>query len=342
MGLGRLVALGGLCGSMLACGLLVGTGGLSGDEETTPVGRDAEPADGGDVLAQLDGATTFAGKPVELASQQDRPRSIAVDPVHLYWVNDGTRTAMRVPKGGGPAMPFGPSGRGGLQLALAALDVFFVADTDYCGLSAWSVPKAGGAATPIMSCSADGVSPRGLALDPLHLYVTNARSNNVRRLSRTAGSDEAIATTVAPEAIAASSKGVAFTSIGESRVVLIPKPYEPGASVTVADGQTDPRSIAMDDESIVWTTADAVRQFVLATQTVRDVGVGEASPVAIALAGGDVFWANAGDGTIRMLPKGKVSPMTIAAGQSGPNAIAADGDGVYWTTASGSVLALRR
>lgn len=53
------------------------------------------------------------------------------------------------------------------------------------------------------------------------------------------------------------------------------------------------------------------------------------APVAVAVDGGDVFFATK-DGTIRQIPAAGGDPVTLATGQGDVSALTADGEGIYW------------
>jgi hypothetical protein len=73
-----------------------------------------------------------------------------------------------------------------------------------------------------------------------------------------------------------------------------------------------------------------------ATQTMEVTQI-TGGPVLLTIDSLGLVWANAGDGTIKRVPRTGGVQTEVVSGLVGPNAIAADARGVYWTTESGEV-----
>ncbi len=118
--------------------------------------------------------------------------------------------------------------------------------------------------------------------------------------------------------------------------------------VTLVDGESSPRALASDGESVVWVTqgtsaasAGAVRTVPLEGGAVAQISTGQSDPVAVALDATFVYWANfSSGGSIARAPVdgGETSVLAIA---GAPWSIALDDGTVFWTNRQdGSVQSL--
>ncbi len=72
------------------------------------------------------------------------------------------------------------------------------------------------------------------------------------------------------------------------------------------------------------------------------IATGQASPTAIALDTGNVYWTNAGDGSVMKLPKSGGTPQVLASSQGKVENLALDDQNVYFTSDNNSVSKVQK
>ncbi len=111
-----------------------------------------------------------------------------------------------------------------------------------------------------------------------------------------------------------------------------------GGVSTFATSESFPWGISNDGTYLYWADASAsslVRQGTLATGKIVNDASGLATPWAVAVYNGEVFYTTLAGGTVEKVPAGGGTVTTLSSGESSPWAIAVDATGVYWT-ANGS------
>jgi hypothetical protein len=80
------------------------------------------------------------------------------------------------------------------------------------------------------------------------------------------------------------------------------------------------------------TTTGEVRAVVIGGTTFTQLATGQAKPTFLAISGNNIFWTNAGDGSVWMntLDGSAASARPMATGQSAPMGVVADASAVYW------------
>jgi hypothetical protein len=291
-------------------------------------GEDAALGDGGvNDAAQGDGVTctevTCALDVIENGLYG--PVSIAVDATHLYFVEVGTT----IPQGGGMGqlsrLPKGTTCADrscfdvlDYQVLSGELEGQYIYDThlalgprDVCYTQSFNAT-----AEHSIACFAlSGLTKRSLddgTGDVVALWIDGASAYWATASSGATASDGAVRT-----------KGL--TSANDAG--------------TVAAGRANPTSVTSDGARVWWseTGGGASRGTVNASQ--QDGGVlalakGQATPAALAIYGGYVYWIDLAARTVmRALADGSGAPEQIATTDENPFAIAVDASGVYWASA---------
>lgn len=116
---------------------------------------------------------------------------------------------------------------------------------------------------------------------------------------------------------------------------------------TVAPGQSDPFSIALDGTYAYFAnySGGTVMKVPLAGGSATTIASGQSHPIAVAVYGGDVYWANDGtaaggymDGSIMAAAMDGGAPVMLARQQTSPARLATDGANVYWTNEGTSAI----
>jgi hypothetical protein len=151
--------------------------------------------DGNDVYWSNEGATPGTGSivrlargaaagtaPTEIARQQNRPRGLAADATHVYWVTtDATDgQVLRVPKGGGTPEALVSNLKNPREIALDDEHAYF---TSYADGTVQRVKKAGGQPETLIG---EQASPLGIAVDANYIYWVNYATQTTGAVMRLA------------------------------------------------------------------------------------------------------------------------------------------------------------
>ncbi len=234
------------------------------------------------------------------------------------------------------------------QLAVDATNVYF-AEFGEGGVSAGAVmsipvvPTTSARATQIAGNQSEPVALAEAATDLFWANFTSGGDILMSQKTDQGVSGVHVAGANSPRGVASDSSMLYWTNsgngtIGERAQDLSTSPTQ----LVASDGPNNkPWGIAADAIAIYWTdkTGGRVRRYDKTSGGVATLATGQQNPVAIAVQGSTLYWANAGDcaganGSIWMMPANSApgsSATQIAQSQACPSAIAADTGGVYWT-----------
>lgn len=326
-----------VCSGLLACSTFGEDGSRS----------DAGAGDAGTSDAAVDAA--LAGPEQVIAMGEKSPHTIAIDGAAVYWQNDGEL-------GDGPGRVAGEIVR--FERATAARRTLVAGIGDATSLvtdattAFWLESEAGRNGT-VGRVEKDGrgrqallrylYSYRAFAVDVTHLFYLDAFGALFRV-------DKDGASGVALEGKANDARALfvdeAGVYVGGATGITRADKNVPNGAVLFAASAGAVTAITGDDANVYWVSeagglvASASRASPGAPP--KAIASGQKSPVAIAVAGGTVYWTNRGDGTVMQAPAGG-APSVLASGQKDPAGVAADVNGVFWTNrGDGTVRAIKR
>jgi hypothetical protein len=214
------------------------------------------------------------------------------------------------------------------------------------GAIVWRAPLAGGSPSPLVY---DTAGAYGVVVDDTFVYYTQPSIGRVMRLPLSGGAPLPLAKTKEPLHLASDGKSL-YWSESEGNGQIIRLDLVDGAKpITLIDGQTKPRSIAVRDGWVYWTdVTDGTLLRTLdhltgpvdgAVRTASRLASGVASPSDLFLLGAYAYVPD-GNGFIRRVPLEGGDLETVANAQGLPYGIATDGTTIFWTTqgAGGSIF----
>ena len=329
-----LLAAGQACGDFKNAG---GGGTLDGSVGDAPVADAGEagvasdagaPGEGGADSATEGGnggrpCTAAACPPVVMADDLHFPVALAVDALHLYWIEAGN----------GVSDPDAP-------LVRILKSAPCLKSTDPC--RGVLDPMAGGDAFQGLSLA---VGP-GQACYTQTYDTPSAYSVNCVTFD-SAGTRGVYQGTGAAVQIVATADTIAWTNFGQaaaaSQGAIFAVPSDAGFTTdaqALASARPGPAGLAADGPALVWTeygtTADAgaVQRVSLDGGAPVVIAGGQQSPGSVAAYAGYVYWTSVGDGTVRRTKDdGTGAVETFASAENGPVAVAVSATGVYWINA---------
>ena len=298
----------------------------AGTDGSTP-GEGGAGESGADAGNQDRPCTAAACPPVVMADDLHFPVAIAVDTLHLYWleagngVSDPDAPLVRILKSA-PCLKSSDPCRGILD-SMAGGDAFdglslAVGPDQACYTQTYDVP-----AGHSVYCVAfgGGGGTRGI------FQGTGAAIQIVATADTIAWTDFGQQAASAQGAVYAVPADAGFLADAQPLVAALP----------------GPGGLAADGPSLVWTeygtSADAgsVRLAPLDGGTATLLAAQQAAPGGVATYAGYVYWVGTGDGTVRRTrDDGTGGVESVSSGENTPVALAVDASGVYWINAGTS------
>jgi hypothetical protein len=206
------------------------------------------------------------------------------------------------------------------------------------GPIAWRAPLAGGSPEPLVY---DTTGAFGLVIDPTYVYYTQPASGRVMRLPLAGGAPIPLAHSKEPIFLVSDGSSLYWTDSEDDGKIIKLDLVDGAQPITLIDGQTKPRSIAVGGGWVYWT--DVMDGTVLRTLDHLTGPADAAVRVASRLASGlkvpsDLFllgdYAYVPDqrGSVQRVPLEGGDLETVAQIEGIPYGIATDGTSIYWTT----------
>jgi hypothetical protein len=142
----------------------------------------------------------------------------------------------------------------------------------------------------------------------------------------------------APGGIVVDATNVYWTSPESGAVLTVP--LAGGSAVTLASGQNNPHSIALDTTSVYWANLDAVMKMPKAGGTPVALAAGLAFVSTIVLDSTSVYWSDAtAPGSVKKVPLGGGRATVFAPNQGAAEVLVLSGTNICWSLACGAVCA---
>jgi hypothetical protein len=309
-----------------------GDGGAGDDGGSSSGGSSGGSGDGGSSGGVV---TTFA-------AGQTNPGGIVANGSYVVWTTcnkalgnlNGPGSIMAVPTAGGTPVALATNTDNGARLAIDATTVYWFGPDDGTIMEA---PLAGGAAMSIAKNLTN--TPFDLTIDATFVYwTTGATIHSVPvggGANKTLVSGQTLTANDQTPSLAVNASGIYSTTATS----ILKFPLAGGAATTLASGQM-PLAITADATTVYWT------DFVNGVPSVLKVAASggttatlatlatPAVPAYVTVDASNVYWIEA-LGSVKKVPLGGGTPVTLAGAPNTPGGIAVDATSVYWTDISG-------
>jgi hypothetical protein len=206
-------------------------------------------------------------------------------------------------------------------------------------------PLVGGAPTALVTAKVGAV---GLVVVGAYVYFTLPGANEVLRVPLAGGQTEIVTRTLAFPLFVASDGAALFVTSGQNyagvvtKLALDARAANARPPLTLMDGLSGPRGIAVEDGFVYWTDVldgalvrtadrpdDAARDG--GTRAAARLAAGLSGPSDLALAGGYAYVADQRGNLVR-IPVAGGDPELFTDARGTPYGVATDGLSLYWTT----------
>ncbi len=264
-------------------------------------------------------------QPYKLADAVN-PFAVAVDATHVYFAASDP-ALKKVPINGGSATIL--TEESALAIAVDATHLYWVAAS-----TVNRITLNGNDQLKV----ADASNANRIALSGQYVFFTEGSNGDVGAVQKVALSGGAVdelhfAATGHPFGVALNATDVYFTHKSDGEIVKVST--SGGSATVLATGQVSPRALALDSNSVYWTTATTIRKVALnGGGTPMTLASGQQKPTDLAVDATHAYWTDQLAGTVMSVSLAGGTPTAIATGQPSPYAIAIDDKSVYWSNLS--------